>query len=528
MKTLKLLLIIFIGFILSYCTKDEGCLSIESIKTEEITHKLPDDFLTHERLSEDEVMFIARIFTMDNILSSPSTRAIQNPEIESIFPLFIEKGQILAYAVNLKGGGYNIVSANQKYAPIIAFSEEGNIQPNYKDTNPSLAFWLDFMKEDMLYQIDKNDDSDSITINNSKLWSTYAAAALTQRNTLRTTTRDHRYWYTEERNKTYNMSFTDPASLMSEDLQRLSNIILTNYGNRQYLTNGEMTDLKNANTALKSTYSRAGLSQPPAYFWNEFQQGLNKYDRGALIKTRWHQEWPYNILNPLKNDAENSSNPSVLHQPIGCVATALSQILNYYQYPPTLVCKNGIKLETLTVDWKKTNVVSLSDTTKLEIPILMRFVNKGVLTENGDNGSSSTVTKATEFLELNNYSVKRYEGHNIGLLISEIKASRPVYVQGINAEKQGHSFICNGYKATEKKVVLELSKTSSMQIKDFSSNPYYIWRKWEGDRTITEEYLSFNWGGGGANGLWIIRPSNSTMDFHGYNNNIKILTINKK
>lgn len=82
----------------------------------------------------------------------------------------------------------------------------------------------------------------------------------------------------------------------------------------------------------------------------------------------------------------------------------------------------------------------------------MRFVNKGVLTENGDNGSSSTVTKATEFLELNNYSVKRYEGHNISLLISEIKASRPVYVQGINAEKQGHSFICNGYKATEKRL----------------------------------------------------------------------------
>lgn len=527
MKNLKLLLIVSLGFILS-CCNDINELLTEKTGAEEVIPTIPNEFLTNEILSENEAEFIAKTFTLSNILSTSTTRTTRDLEIENVFPLLIENNQILAYAVNFKNGGYNIVSATQKYSPVIAFSEEGNIQPNYKDENPSLAFWLDFMKEDMLYQINKDNDSDSISINNRKLWKTYEAAALTNENISRTTTKDHRYWYSEERNKAYNMSFTDPASLMSEDLQRLSSIILTDYGNRNYLTNGEITDLKTANSALKSTYSRAGLNQSPAFFWNEYNKGYNKYNIEALVKTRWHQEWPYNLLNPLKNNAASSSNPNVLHQPLGCVAIAISQILNYYRYPQTLSRKDELVLKTLTMDWNKTNIVSLADSTLLDIPTLIRFINKGVFTKNGDNSSGSNVTRAKDFLELNGYSVRKYEGHNIGLLIAEIKANRPAYVEGFDAKKQGHAFICNGYKAVEKRVTLELTRTSSMQIKDFSSNPYYMWRKWEGDRIITEEYLSFNWGGGGLNGVWIIRPANSAMDFHGFNNEVEILAINKR
>jgi alpha-tubulin suppressor-like RCC1 family protein len=47
---------------------------------------------------------------------------------------------------------------------------------------------------------------------------------------------------------------------------------------------------------------------------------------GPLLTTEWHQEAPYNDLCPL--DSEHGGRSLV-----GCVATALAQILNYWQYP---------------------------------------------------------------------------------------------------------------------------------------------------------------------------------------------------
>ena len=102
--------------------------------------------------------------------------------IDNVLPLLSDDNQTLAYAVNFKGGGYNIVSATQKYSPIIGFSEKGSIQQDYREENPGLAFWLDFLKGDIVYQINKNDDSDSIAIMNRMLWREYEAVALSEKN----------------------------------------------------------------------------------------------------------------------------------------------------------------------------------------------------------------------------------------------------------------------------------------------------------------------------------------------------------
>lgn len=535
MKYFKLLLIILSGLFFSYCSDniDEGVIS-ES-KNAENQFVIQDDFLTNENLTEDEIRFVAQTFTANNPLteSNAATRVKRSTDIKNIFPILSDGQQILAYAVNFKGGGYNIISANQKYAPIIGFAEEGSIEPDYRKKNPSFAFWLDFLEQDIICQKNKTDETDSVAINNRMLWQEYKAVAISSRNrkslvATRATTQDHRYWYNKERDwmMSGEASFTSSFNFMSEDLQRYNDMVRKDYGNQNYLSDGEKDALRRNNVAMKANYERAGLWAPSAYYWSEYFKGYNEYNTGELVKTKWHQGYPYNIQNPLKEGAVTPDNPDK-YQPAGCVTIAVSQILNYHKYPQTLRrMEGGLSVKTLNVDWNKTNIISLSNPNLTDIPQLIRFVNQGVFTINGDNSSSSNITNAKNFFELNQYTVNQYDGRFYDKMITEVKAGRPVYVRGDNG-KEGHAFICNGYKNLEKRVTIELTSTNSLTVKDYSTNPYFIYKSSQGNRTATGEYFSFNWGWGGSS-AWIIIPTNTPLDLQGFNNDIKILTIHKR
>jgi hypothetical protein len=47
---------------------------------------------------------------------------------------------------------------------------------------------------------------------------------------------------------------------------------------------------------------------------------------GPLLDTRWHQSSPYNVRNPSGNNCS--------HTLVGCVATAMAQVMRYYCWPP--------------------------------------------------------------------------------------------------------------------------------------------------------------------------------------------------
>lgn len=524
MKLFKLLFITLSGIFLSYCSDNIDDQFINVPQDSRSNYVIEDDFLTNEKLSENEARFVAETFTSGNLFSTSGriTRSTHNVEVDNILPLLSEKDETLAYAVNFKGGGYNIVSANQKYSPIIGFSEKGSIQQDYRDKNPAFAFWMDFLKEDILCQINKKDSSDSIAIRNRMLWREYEAAAITDRSSANvTTTKNHWYWYNKIRLAAMDGPFTSPNALMSEDLQRFCDIVQTDYENRNNLSSGEVNHLTTANTALKSEYSRAGLSQPPANFWTEYNKGYNEYNIENMVQTVWHQDSPYNILNPIKTSDEGK------HQPAGCVTIAVAQMLNFHKHPQTLRrISDMINIETLDVDWTKTNIYSLNDPTLLDIPRLIRFVNQGVFTNNGDNSSSSNIDKAKNFFDLNQYSTHQYNGRYIDKVIEEVKAGRPTYMRGVDNGGEGHAFICDGYRAVKRQLSIELTTTNSTYVGDFASSPYYIYRTSVGSRMVTQEYLGFNWGWGYSN--WVIIPSNNPIDFSSFNNDIKILTIQKK
>ncbi|HPD29454.1 MAG TPA: C10 family peptidase [Phycisphaerae bacterium] len=59
--------------------------------------------------------------------------------------------------------------------------------------------------------------------------------------------------------------------------------------------------------------------------------GSSAISRGPLLRTRWHQDEPYNLLAPERLDCTLPAH--YCRCPIGCVATSLAQILAFWQSP---------------------------------------------------------------------------------------------------------------------------------------------------------------------------------------------------
>ena len=519
MKKLFLCITVLAGIIFNSCTNTLDEVLVPDNTTNLSQESLAQSgFLTNETLSEDEIMFIGQMCANEQF---PTSRSSYSLEIADIHPFMTDGGRILAYAVNYKGGGYSIISANQKYYPVIAYSESGRIDTDYTKINPNFAFFMDLMKEDIVLQLNKPDNAqDSTSQDIEQLWKGYAANAMRASDKPSLfANQDHTYWYNQERTKAMMSSFSDPSRMMSDDLDSYNRIVASDYTSTVMLSNSEIQHLRSQNSTLKNKYSSIGIlsSNVASYFWTEYNKEIDNYNSGELVKTRWNQNKPYNRFNSM-----NTSGTA--HQPLGCVTIAVAQIMNFYQYPQTI---RRYPTFLLTVDWAKVDVTSLSfdDTSNDDLPEFLRFVNMGVKTENGDQGSSSNIDYAKEFLTLNGYNVHKYDGFYTERIIQELKANRPLYTRGTNANKEGHAFVCCGYKAVNRNLSIELKTTNSLDIKNYSSNPYYIYRSANGSRIVSQEYFCFNWGAG--YNTWVIKPANGIPDLKGFTNNIKILAIQK-
>ena len=524
MKDLKVLLIGLSGILFTCCTnnlEEDLTQSVLPVTMQEQLQTYPDDFLTHENLSEDEIAFVAKVFAKDNLMPDADSRAVTDKEVEEIFPFLIDGGRILAYAVNYQGGGYSIISATQKYTPIIAYGEEGKISPDWANEESGFTFWMGLMKEDMVCQLNKKDNADSTVININMLWSDYTAKAATITQYAANATlpeKSHSYWYSQERTKMMMASFTDPSHMMSEDLEEYRRALVNYKGG--VISDSEMRNFQMQNTQIKLNYEKYGLprSNVASYFWNEYKKGYNIIDKGPLVQTRWHQDEPYNKFNPKRTDGKEG------YQLLGCVTIAVAQILNYYKYPETLKRAPGFLYD---VDWSKTTDLSLPfNSPNEDIPRLLRFVNQGVFTDNGNTQSGSNIDKAKDFFDLNGYNTQKLDGLYLNRIEEEIKANRPVYVRGVDNDKNGHAFICCGYRETSLKMYIELKTTSSLDVKTYTTNPYWVSRAAEGSELMKEKEYCFNWGGG-AYPTWVKKPLNAEINLNGYNNEVKILIIHK-
>lgn len=184
-----------------------------------------------------------------------------------------------------------------------------------------------------------------------------------------------------------------------------------------------------------------------------------------LIKTKWHQEAPFN--NDVQKDA--NGNPYL----VGCVAITMTQIMRYYKYPTVGIGSNTYSMngETLTADfsaspyqWDKMLLSydkgKYTDEEAKAVSELMRQVGISVNMKYEPNFSSSYTSSAQNALikyfgynpNMNRYTRNFYsEQEWMDIVYKELSEQRPIYYSGNDRNwENGHAFVIDGYNADGK------------------------------------------------------------------------------
>lgn len=187
-----------------------------------------------------------------------------------------------------------------------------------------------------------------------------------------------------------------------------------------------------------------------------------------LIKSSWGQGEPYNLLCPV-----TSGQRCV----VGCVATALSQVLNYWQWPAqgrgelSYVCtlpdvgKITLDFSQSVYDWDAMKLTTeenkADEAARAAVSRLCYDCGVATRMEYGSDGSGTRINYIVE-------GIHKYFGYKAStlnikyracansqeewneMLIKELKAGRPVIYGGADMELYaGHCFIVDGYDSNE-------------------------------------------------------------------------------
>jgi Peptidase C10 family. len=183
-----------------------------------------------------------------------------------------------------------------------------------------------------------------------------------------------------------------------------------------------------------------------------------------LIQTQWNQSAPYNNKTPVHSGQQTVT---------GCVATAMAQIMKYWNHPmkgtgsstaytttTNSISVPSVNFAATTYDWSNMlDKYSSTATTPQNDAVATLMYHAGVSVQM-DYGQSSGAQNARiapalrdnfgydnsiQQLFRSNYSNTAWDA----MLEAEIDAGRPVYYAGSNAN-EGHAFILDGYDNTDK------------------------------------------------------------------------------
>lgn len=180
----------------------------------------------------------------------------------------------------------------------------------------------------------------------------------------------------------------------------------------------------------------------------------------TMIGTRWGQSAPYSDYCPVINGS---------HAPTGCVATVMSQVMNYHKWPQTGEGSSSYYLYTVgktlsanyadsTFHWDLMDYLRITESSPKEtiaaVASLMSAAGISVEMTYEHNSSGAVYRKAGSSL-INyfrydhgmRYIHRAYFGIEdwTDLLYNELAAGRPVLYGGAN-EEVAHAFICDGYR----------------------------------------------------------------------------------
>lgn len=188
-----------------------------------------------------------------------------------------------------------------------------------------------------------------------------------------------------------------------------------------------------------------------------------KHDVAPIVETKWGQDAPFNDMCP-----KVGSNTTY----VGCVATAMSQIMKVHNWPasgrgkmtylvPTLGSRLTVDFSESVYDWSSMSdeYNSFSSAAKKEaVARLCYDCGVSVRMEYGVESSgaaSEYVGEALytyfdydagiEHIDRNFYYLDQW----VDLLYGEIEQGRPVYFAGSTYSRAGHAFVIDGFRAAD-------------------------------------------------------------------------------
>lgn len=194
----------------------------------------------------------------------------------------------------------------------------------------------------------------------------------------------------------------------------------------------------------------------------------------ALVKTHWNQDEPFNRMCPAYYIEENEILPT------GCVATAVAQVMNYYEYPsrgkgeisysyyqandPASRTDISVDFSQSTYDWdnmlddytryydaNKNIINEYNDTEAEAVALLMRDCGASVLMTYALKGSGALDFNipygiATHFGYKSSLYIRSAmtDAQFIGIIEDELDNGRPLVFCG-SGTAGGHCFVADGY-----------------------------------------------------------------------------------
>lgn len=184
-----------------------------------------------------------------------------------------------------------------------------------------------------------------------------------------------------------------------------------------------------------------------------------------LLTTEWGQDDPFNLKCPALEGAKT---------PSGCVATAMSQILNYFKYPETgkgrssYTVQGGFRPWSLTFGttyrydllkdkYDEATIANLTDEEREAISTLLLHCGAAVKMNYNSDGSGAYDYDATDgmatFFRYDSLALHCYKRDHftneewMKMLSDELAANHPVLYCGQDTRFGGHAFIVDGINA---------------------------------------------------------------------------------
>lgn len=209
--------------------------------------------------------------------------------------------------------------------------------------------------------------------------------------------------------------------------------------------NRQISDARKKN--VRSASTNVGID--PA--WTEIQ---------PMIKTKWDQDTPYNDECPVSNSKKTYT---------GCVATAMSQVMNYWKYPakgtgrisyrPEKLNKLlGLNFDNQVFDWgsmlDEYEKCKYTEKEADAVALLMKCAGYGVQMNYGTDASGTqsyriptalknyfSYDKNCRIVNREPYSVSEWNK----MVYENLKNVGPIIYNGQSIYEGGHSFVCDGY-----------------------------------------------------------------------------------